>query len=141
MIDRERIEERLRKLKECVALLNHYKKFPFKQFQDDPTLRGATERYLQLAIECVIDVSEILIANLRIRKPESGKDAIDILGEVKIIPDKFAFYFGPVAGFRNALVHDYLVIDYKKVYEHLQNDLTDFDKFARYIAKYLQKNK
>jgi len=141
MIDRERIEERLRKLKEYATLLKHYQQFSYKQFKNDFTLRGAVERYFQLSIECIIDIGEILIANLRLKKPEDSKDVIDILGEAKIIPNKFAFYFGPVAGFRNILVHDYLDIDYKKVYEHLQNDLDDFDKFAKYIAKYLQKNK
>ena len=139
IIDKERIEERLSKLKEYVLILKSYQQYSFEKFKKDVTLRGAVERYFQLAIECIIDIGEIIISNLGLRKPDDSRDVVDILGENKIIPDKFAYYFGPVTGFRNALVHDYLDIDYKQVYKHLQNDLGDFDKFAKYIAKFLMK--
>jgi len=100
-------------------------------------VQGSVERYFQLAIECMIDVGEILIANLRLRKPEDSRDVIDILGENKIFPDKFALHLGPITGFRNLLAHDYLEIDREKVYDHLQNDLQDFDKFSKHIAKFI----
>ena len=38
--------------------------------------------------------------------------------------------------FRNILVHMYAEVDVEMVYEILQNNLGDFDEFAKYIARY-----
>lgn len=105
----------------------------------DPTLRGAVERYLHLSAECVIDVAEIMISELGLRKPEEYKESIDILGEAGIIPDEFAFNFSPVARFRNILVHEYAKIDLAEVHRHLRRDLEDFERFSKYIIDYLNK--
>lgn len=139
MLDRERIEERLKKIKEYLKILKSYQKYSFDMYKDNEMLRAAVERYFQLAVEAVIDIGEIIISNLELKKAEDSRDVIDILGEAKVLPDKFAYHFGPVASFRNILVHDYLDIDNKEVYSHLQKDLGDFDKFAKYIAKFLIK--
>ncbi|MFH1029938.1 MAG: DUF86 domain-containing protein [bacterium] len=140
MIDQERIEERLIKLKEYLKILKSYQKYSFKIYKENEMLRAAVERYFQLAVEAMIDIGEIIISNLELRKAEDSRDVIDILGEAKVVPDKFAYYFGPVASFRNILVHDYLEINNEEVYSHLQKDLGDFDKFAKYIAKFLLKH-
>lgn len=141
-IDAVKINERLEKLKEYSHFLKKYRSCSFNEFRKNDTVRAAVERYFQLSIECVIDVSEILISNLGLRKPESSKDVLLILGEVKIFPNNFLKHFVGIAGFRNILVHEYLSIDSKKVYNHLQNDLDDFSKFTKYIGKFLSaKNK
>ncbi len=139
MLDYERIEERLKKLKEYLKILKSYQKYSFKEYKENETLRGAAERYFQLSVEAIIDIGEIIISNIGLRKAEDSRDVIDILGEANVLPDKFAYHFGPVASFRNILVHDYLDIDNKEVYSHLQKDLGDFDKFSKYIAKFLMK--
>jgi uncharacterized protein YutE (UPF0331/DUF86 family) len=41
-------------------------------------------------------------------------------------------------GFRNILVHDYLVIDRQAVYDVLQNNLDDFEEIKKSFAKFLQ---
>lgn len=126
MIYKEHIEARLIKLKKYIKILKGYQKYSFEKFYEDLTLRGAVERYFQLSTECVIDIGEIIIADLELSKPEDARDVIDILGQENIIPDKFAYHFGPITGFRNALVHDYLDIDYKTVYKYLQNEFRRF---------------
>lgn len=136
-IDKVKINERLEKLKELTNNLKQYQSYSFEEFKNNNIVIAAIERYFQLAIECIIDIGEILISNLGLRKPEKASEVFLILGEVKIIPPDFAKKFAPVAGFRNILVHDYLGIDNQKVYEHLQNDLNDFDEFAKYIGKFL----
>lgn len=137
----EKVAQKLEKLKEYVGYLKSYQKYSLDDLTKDPTLRGAVERYLHLSAECVIDIAEIMIAELGLRKPEEYREAIDILGEGKILPDEFAYYFAPIAGFRNILVHEYTKIDLVEVYRHLQKDLVDFEKFAGYIIEYLGSHK
>jgi len=139
MSAREDILQKMEVLREYVGYLKGYQKYTLDELKKDHTLRGAVERYFELAIECVVDIAEIIISDLRLRKPEEYREAIDILGEKGIIPDKFAYYFAPIAGFRNILVHEYTKVDLKEVYRHLKEDLPDFDRFARYIADYLSK--
>jgi uncharacterized protein YutE (UPF0331/DUF86 family) len=40
-------------------------------------------------------------------------------------------------GFRNTLVHDYVEIDRRIVYDVLQNHLKDFEKIKRVFAQFL----
>jgi len=42
-----------------------------------------------------------------------------------------------MAGFRNILVHEYLEIDRRRVYEVLRKDLADFDRFINAVSKLL----
>jgi uncharacterized protein YutE (UPF0331/DUF86 family) len=134
----EKVADKLDRLKEYVGYLKGYQKYALNDLTRDPTLRGAVERYLHLSAECVIDIAEIMIAELGLRKPEEYREAIDILGESGILPDEFAYYFAPIAGFRNILVHEYTKIDLAEVYRHLQQDLADFEKFTGYIIEYLK---
>lgn len=137
----EKIARKLEGLKEYVSYLKDYQKYSLDELKKDPTLRGAVERYLHLSAECVIDIAEIMIAELGLRKPEDYREAIDMLGEEGILPDEFAYYFAPIAGFRNILVHEYTKIDLSEVYRHLQQDLGDFERFAGYMVDYLEKFK
>lgn len=136
---KEKTGNKLEALREYAGYLKGYRNCTVDDLKTDPTLRGAVERYLHLSAECVIDVAEIMISELGLRKPEEYRESINILGEAGIIPGEFAHYFSPVAGFRNILVHEYAKIDLTEVHRHLQKDLVDFDKFAKYISEYLNK--
>ena len=139
MTFKEKASGKLDNLREYVKYLKGYSACTIEDLRSDHTLRGAVERYLHLSAECVIDIAEMMISELGLRKPEEYKESIDILGEAGIIPDDFAYYFSPVAGFRNILVHEYTKIDLEEVHRHLQKDLADFEKFSRYIADYLSR--
>ncbi len=81
----------------------------------------------------------MIISYLCLRKPETYKEVIEILGEEGILPEGFAERFAEAAKFRNILVHMYAEIDVEMVYEILQNNFEDFDEFARHIARYIEK--
>ncbi|MDP2924638.1 MAG: DUF86 domain-containing protein [Candidatus Omnitrophota bacterium] len=138
MINAANFNSKLEKLQEYVGYLKDYRKRAIEELKRDHTFQGAVLRYLQLAIECVIDMGELLISELKLRKPAEVREVIKILAENKIIPDNFAKRFASVAGFRNILVHEYTDIDLNKVYNHLQNDLRDFDFYAKCIAQYIK---
>ena len=43
---------------------------------------------------------------------------------------------GRMAGFRNIIAHDYVDIDYDKVYDILQNRLIDIEEFLEVVNKF-----
>jgi uncharacterized protein YutE (UPF0331/DUF86 family) len=139
MTFKEKVGRKLETLREYVGYLKGYQRFTSDDLKRDHTLRGAVERYLHLAVESVLDIAEMMIAEFGLRKPEEYRECIDILGEVGILPDEFAYRFAPVAGFRNILVHEYARVDLAEVHRHLQNDLGDFEEYARHVAMYLEK--
>ncbi len=133
------IEAKLRELGKYVRLLKEYRMQSRNSLEKDLTLRGAVERYMQLAIEIVIEIGEMIIAKQGFRKPETYREVIEILGEEGILKKKFAKKFSPAAGFRNILIHRYGEIDIDELYSHLQKDLEDFDIFAQQVARHLGK--
>lgn len=131
---------RLEKLKEYLKILKELKKkCSLNDFKRDKVLLGALERYLHLSAEAAIDIGEIIISEKELGAPLFNREIFEILGKEKIFSPALAKNLGNMAKFRNILVHDYVEIDLEKIYYYLQNDLTDFDKFIKSIAKFLKK--
>ncbi|HEY9205969.1 MAG TPA: DUF86 domain-containing protein [Candidatus Methanoperedens sp.] len=129
----------LNNLGEYVGILKGYQHFKIEDLQTDHTLKGAVERYLEVALEYAIDIGEMIISKEKMKRPESYQEVFLVLGEYGILPEDFAVKFAPSAGFRNRLVHMYAKIDIGKLYYYLQNNVEDIEQFGKYIAKYLIK--
>ncbi len=71
-----------------------------------------------------------------LRTPEGYSDSFIVLSEAGIISAELAFKMKAVAGFRNVLVHDYLEINVRTVYDKLQK-LEDLAEFAEHIGRLL----
>jgi uncharacterized protein YutE (UPF0331/DUF86 family) len=102
-------------------------------------VRAAIERNFQLAIESALDIGEVIISTRDFEKPEDYRDVMLILGKQGVIPVEFAERFAKAAGFRNILVHMYEKVDVGKLHDYLQNNLEDFNEFAKFVARYLEK--
>ena len=120
-------------------ILKGYQHFKIEDLQADHTLKGAVERYLEIALECTIDIGEMIISREKLKRPESYQEVFLVLGEHGILPGDFAIKFAPSAGFRNRLVHMYAKIDIVKLYDYLQNNIEYIEQFGKYIAQYLMK--
>jgi len=133
----EEINFKLEQLGEYVGTLREYQPYDIEEIRDNRTLRGAVERYMEISLACMIDICEMIISSEKLRRPDSYREVILILGKHDILPKDFAEKLAPAAGFRNVLVHMYADIDMNKLYSHLQEDIDDLELFAEYIAKYL----
>ena len=137
MVKSEIIVKRLSKLDEYVRLLEHLREHSKDAIVNDPYVYGNVERYLQLAIQTVIDIGNHLLAEKKAREVNEYRDVLEKLGAEGIIPSQLAAKIAPMAGLRNILVHDYLDIDREKLYDLLRTHLDDFKEFGRHIAKLL----
>jgi uncharacterized protein YutE (UPF0331/DUF86 family) len=131
------ILKRLNKLNEYVALLERLRSNPKNAIINDPFVYGNIERYLHLAIQTVIDISNHIMSERNINGINDYRDMIAGLGKVGIISSDLAAKIAPMAGLRNILVHEYLDIDKEKLYDILQNNLQDFKEFGKQIEKIL----
>ena len=131
------INFKLEQLGEYVSTLREYQQYDIEEIRNNRTLRGAIERYMEISLACMIDICEMIISTEKLRRPETYREVILVLGQYNILPEEFAKKLAPAAGFRNILVHMYADIDLGKLHSFLQNDIGDLELFAEYIAKYL----
>ncbi len=108
-----------------------------EEFVHDPFVHGNAERYLQLAIQCTIDIGNHLLSDLKLRTPREYREIFLILAEGKILPESLAKKLASAAGLRNILVHDYMELDLKRIYDYLRHGLKNFEEFGRAIEPYL----
>jgi len=139
MDEKEKVARKIKSLKKYVDFLRTHQSVTKEEIEEDYLLMSAIERNLQLAIESALDIGEVIISAEGFEKPEDYRSVILILGRDNVIPRDFAERFAEAAKFRNILVHMYAEVDVNTVYEILQNNLGDFDEFAKYIAIYLEK--
>ena len=137
-IEKTLITTKLSKLRQYQKYLKELKTNTFEDFKSDFKIIGAAERYLQVSIECMIDIGNEIISSLQLQRPERYRDIPYILAQSRIIPKTFAETMASMIGFRNLLVHDYASINLKLVYEFLKTKLIDFENFVKYIAEWLE---
>ena len=133
-----KIIAKLEKLDEYLRYLSEIQKVNKKQFVGDYHHYGLAERYLQLAIEVVLDVGKLIVLSENFRKPEDNQDVFTILAEKKVISKKLFREVSGIAGFRNILVHDYEKIDREIVYQKLKENLKNFKDFHKEILHFLK---
>jgi uncharacterized protein YutE (UPF0331/DUF86 family) len=140
---RQKILDKLENFKEYSGYLHQLRREAKDEetFLSDFHLFGNTERYLQLSIQIIIDVSHLIIIDLDLPRPEDNYEAISILYEKEIISGGLADKITRMIGLRNLLVHEYGRIDRKKIFEILNGNLKDLEMFSDRIADFVKKEK
>jgi uncharacterized protein YutE (UPF0331/DUF86 family) len=138
MPDKELLLARLEALDTYLAELDHYAQYTFEEMVNDFVKYRAVQHSLQLAAQVIFDIaSHIITADFHSRAQEY-REMITELGKVGILEPDFAQRLAPLAGFRNILVHDYLVVDPVIVHDILINGRADLREFGKEITLYLQ---
>lgn len=63
MIDSDVLARRLERLREYVGYLHELRSKPKEDFTNDPFIYGNAERYLQLSIQCMLDIGNHIISS------------------------------------------------------------------------------
>jgi len=138
VVDRFVVTARITKIREYVALLRRIRGLADeRRFVNDPLIYGNAERYLQLAIQAVLDISHHIVADRNLPLPADSKSLFDLLARQKVVSKGLSVKLAAMAGLRNILVHDYLEIDRRRVYRALTTELRDFETFVRAVTRLL----
>jgi uncharacterized protein YutE (UPF0331/DUF86 family) len=135
MVSIEKITYKLGQLDEFLSLLKKISITPMEQFIKDKLLIGSAKYYLQVSIECCLDVANHIIAAERFRAPMDYADSFKVLGENHVVPADQAIKLQRMAKFRNRLVHMYGEIDDEQVYTFIVNDITDIETFRSLVLR------
>ena len=122
-----------------LKILEKLKLIQKNQFISDDILIGSAERYLHVAIECIIDVGNHIVAAEKLGRAQNYSEIFSILQKSRIISKELEQKLVKMSRFRNRLVHVYFSIDTEIIHGILQKDLGDFKEFVETIKNFLRK--
>jgi len=136
MVSIEKISRKFIQLDEYLGILDKIAEVSEKAFLKDKILVGSAKYYLQISIECCLDVANHIIAAERYRAPKDYADSFAVLEENGIFQQQLGQHLRQMTKFRNRLVHLYGEIDDKFVYEFLNTDVEDIRMFRKIIIQH-----
>ena len=139
MVDRILMERVLADIRSHVKDLTDASDITWEIYRTDKRSRRFVERTLHILIEACIDLAQHIIADEKLREPESYRDTFAILAENGILRHSDLENFENMASFRNLLVHYYERVDDETVYGIFKQNLSDFDLFIKRIVEYLDR--
>jgi uncharacterized protein YutE (UPF0331/DUF86 family) len=133
-IDRELLASRISKIRVELRHLDRLKGMSVQDFLASMVEQHATERELQIVIEACLDIAHHIISREGLRRPTDYRDVFTVLRETGTVEPALAQRLEQMASFRNRLVHGYLQIDPRQIYEIARNELGDVESFLAAIA-------
>ena len=138
MVEANIVSSRIHRIRECVGFLKKIAKLADEEtFLKDPFLTASAERYLQVAIQATLDICNHIVADLGLEAPSEYRQVPEILAREKLLPKRLSKRMTAMIGLRNILVHEYLRVDRRLIYEVLRNDLEDFATFIKAMTRFL----
>ncbi len=137
MVRPEIIRKRLNKLDDYLAILENARRYSWEEFVANPERYGSVERFLHLSLEALQDMGNHIIADLELGVVDRSRDIPEIFENQRWIDETMKDTWIRMIGFRNILVHDYLEVDRRIVYEILQNRLDDLKQIRDVFVQFL----
>lgn len=135
LVDRDVFDRRLARLEQLLRDLRALSGRASRDaFLRDRGLQAQAERWLHLAVECVLDLANHLIADRGWRTPTTYRETFAVLREQDVIDDELAQALAGWAGLRNVLVHLYLEVDQTRIWQILTRDLDQLESMAAAVA-------
>lgn len=138
MLNGKSITERLEHLRTRVRALKRFQALSLEAYLADFTSQSAVERHFQVAIECCTDIAAHTVAIKGLKRPNKRRDVFLSLAEGGYLESDYAAVMSDMVGLRNRLVHLYMVIEPKKMYQYLQEDIVHFETFEAFAVALLE---
>ncbi|TFG11246.1 MAG: DUF86 domain-containing protein [Promethearchaeota archaeon] len=131
------VKARLDIILERVTRIKHIETMTQEQYLKDELLQSAIERNLQIIAQAIIDICTHLIAHNHWGSPKSYAGAVTIIANHKVIDSTLAERLIHLVKLRNVLVHLYLKVDQKIVYQSARSIVNDAKLFTDTILKFV----
>jgi uncharacterized protein YutE (UPF0331/DUF86 family) len=133
----ETILVRLKELDQILLELDKYRDLSWETFTKSLSQRWIVERGLLAAASMIFDVADHILGGHFGQYAESYEESLEMLRDLEVIPTELYAQMKGLGGFRNILVHGYLKVDPRHVYENLGKGLRVFPRFAQAILAWM----
>lgn len=117
--------------------LEQFKGLEWKTYSEDRNLQRNVERLVENVANASIDICKIMLVGEDIELPNSYKEIIFKLGEVRVLTPELAKKVAEYAGLRNFLAHQYLDLRWEKIKAFIKDAPRDFNGFISSLLKKL----
>ena len=138
VISREIAASRLRRLEQSVKRLTQLATMPLGEYLADSDARVIAERHFQIAVQCLLDIGNHIVAEQGLGTPDDAGGILDCLERAGVVTQDLYERTRGLAGFRNVLVHDYLDIDHDTVHALLQR-VSDLVELGQVLGDYVDR--
>lgn len=129
----ERIIRRIGFIEHQLTLIKDWRPPSLEIFLNDEKLQAAIEHKIQIIIEAIIQICVQLINILKLGPPSSEED-IFLLLQPKL---RHFHLIMELKKFRNFLVHQYIELDVKRIYQYINSFLSDVEIILEEIRQLL----
>lgn len=130
----ETIDVRLKDLTQSINELEMLAKLSEKDFYKNRYNFALASFYLLRSLEDILSIgSHILSRLVQITITEEYNQILPELAKAGIVPQKFVDRNTKIGNYRNRLVHDYLKITPREMYDILQTHIVDLKQFGKII--------
>lgn len=132
----ERIKDKIAEIEKYLSELAEIIPRNLEDYKQDFKTRAACERYAEIIIEAVIDLSILEIKDKKLEYPETDLQAFEILSKSKIISPKLSENLQDAKRMRNIIAHEYGRIDDDIVFHSIADEL---EKDVKELIKNIKK--
>lgn len=139
MIDSDLVRRKLSRLNMYLDKLEPIANHTFNEYLSDFYMKTSAERLIQLIVECASDINSHVVIESEQRPPEDYTSSFIRASDAGLITHELANKLKGSGGMRNIIVHDYMDIDDKKIYEILPIAISDYKEYIRQVDDFLDK--
>jgi uncharacterized protein YutE (UPF0331/DUF86 family) len=138
-IDLDVVRRKLERIIENLDDLREIHGAGFEEYSRDRKTRKLAERCLQEAIEAASDLNSHILVESGFAAPTDYFTAFLKMGEFSILDLALAEKLAPSAGLRNRIVHEYDLLDNRKIFDAIKVCLELYPDYIRSIRDYCSK--
>ncbi len=138
MIDRARVEQHLRTVLQMVEALHRHQGRSEQELRADLDLLSAIAHEMQIGIQSALDAGAHVLVAGELNQFEQYRDIPERLAAHGVVPTPLGDALADLAGFRNVLVHQYLLLR-ELVHAKLRTVPDDLEAFARALLTHLDR--
>jgi uncharacterized protein YutE (UPF0331/DUF86 family) len=132
---KSRIRDKIQEINNYLAELKTIIPKNFEEYEGDIKTKAACERYFEIIIEAIEDLSFLIIEDLALKKPETEKEIFRVLLDQKIIDEKLLKRIQNAKGMRNILAHEYGRINDELVFSSIKEEIiSDAQEFLNKVG-------
>ncbi len=136
---KESVLERLKRFEEVLSHLETKSCTSLEDYQKETDLQWIIERGLEVASTIIFDIGNRILAGVY-RTPAQGyEEILEEIWKKGVLSDELYRNLRGLGGFRNLLVHGYLSLDPRLVYENFRKASQVFPQFIAEIEEWLSR--
>lgn len=107
------------------------------KLEHDPVLAAAVERLLCRLVDLAVDTNAHIAAAILQRAPGDYRESFDLVRDAGALTTERAESIKPSIGMRNAIVHEYLTVDYRIVAAAIPLALEAYGEYRAQVARFV----